>query len=138
MKLAALALLYWALVFVFAFMLGIARVLWVVPEVGEVAATLLELPLVLGASWLVARHLLGRQPLLRPGHAALMGLTAFALLMVSELVLALALGGGAAAGWIARMQTLVGAIGLVGQIGFGLIPWLIVRRVQAQSRQARR
>ncbi len=123
MKLAGLALVYWAPVFAFAFALGILRIVWIAPALGAVAATLVEVPLVVAASWLVARRLLTRNPGMSPQQALAVGLLGFALLMVAELALALMLGWSINR-WLAGMQVPAGAIGLLGQIGFGLIPWL--------------
>jgi hypothetical protein len=56
-----------------------------------------------------------------------MGALAFLLLMASELVLTAAMPGNSPQQWLARMATPAGAIGLGGQIVFGLMPWLLVR-----------
>ena len=52
-----------------------------------------------------------------------MGATAFAILMLLELATALAFGQTVAA-FLSAMTTTPGALGLAGQIGFGLIPVL--------------
>lgn len=118
------ALLYVATVFAAAFALGALRVMLVVPRLGELAAVTLEVPVVLGLSWLVAGRVLRRWPLPRPGQRLAMGGLAFALLMLGETILGVMLFGRTPAGSLAAMATLPGLVGLAGQIGFGLIPAL--------------
>ena len=118
------ALLYVATVFAAAFALGALRVMLVVPRLGELAAVTLEVPVVLGLSWLVAGRVLRRWPLPRPGQRLAMGGLAFALLMLGETILGVTLFGRTLAGILAAMATLPGLVGLAGQIGFGLIPAL--------------
>ena len=57
------ALLYVAAVFAAAFAMGTSRILVLVPRLGELAAVTLEVPVVLGLSWLVAGRVLRRWPL---------------------------------------------------------------------------
>jgi hypothetical protein len=118
------ALVYVATVFAAAFGLGTLRVLLVAPRLGELAAVTLEVPVVLGLSWLVAGRVLRRWPLPRPGQRLAMGGLAFALLMLAETVLGITLFGRTPAGILAAMATLPGLVGLAGQIGFALIPAL--------------
>lgn len=118
------ALLYVAAVFAAAFALGTFRILVLVPRLGELAAVTLEVPVVLGLSWLVAGRVLRRWPLPRPGQRLAMGGLAFALLMLGETILGVMLFGRTPAGILAAMATLPGLVGLAGQIGFGLIPAL--------------
>ena len=119
------ALVYVATVFAAAFGLGTLRVLLVAPRLGELAAVTLEVPVVLGLSWLVAGRVLRRWPLPRPGQRLAMGGLAFALLMLAETVLGITLFGRTPAGILAAMATLPGLVGLAGQIGFALIPALL-------------
>jgi hypothetical protein len=115
------ALAYVLPVFVVAFGLGALRVSLVAPQVGPLAAVALELPLVLALSWMVAGRVLRHWPQSgRQGRLAL-GALAFLILMLLELVTALAFGQSPAA-FLAAMATPPGALGLAGQIGFGLIP----------------
>ena len=46
---------YFLVVFTFAFAMGVLRVLVLVPRMGEVAAVLIEVPLVVAVSWWVCR-----------------------------------------------------------------------------------
>jgi hypothetical protein len=115
------ALAYFALVFVAAFAFGALRVTLIAPQIGALAAVALEVPLILGLSWIVAGRVLGRWPL-TTSEALAMGALAFALLMLAELALAYALSGQPPAAYAATLLTAPGALGLAGQIGFALIP----------------
>jgi hypothetical protein len=120
-----LAVSYWAGMFAFGVVLGTARVLLVAPRVGELAAVAIELPPMLAASWWLARRLTARRRL-AAGAAVAMGALAFALLLASEALLALALGQDLQR-WLATLTTAPGALGLVGQLGFAAMPWLVRR-----------
>jgi hypothetical protein len=113
---------YVAPVFAVAFLLGALRVTFVAPLTGPLLAVALEVPVVLALSWWVAGLVLGHWPL-GPGRRLAMGALAFLLLMLAELATALAFGQ-TAPQFLAAMATAPGALGLAGQIGFGLIPLL--------------
>lgn len=83
----------------------------------------LEVPLILGLSWLVADRVLRRWPL-TTYPALAMGALAFTLLMLAEFALAYALSGQTPPVYAATFLTGPGALGLAGQIGFALIPAL--------------
>ncbi len=67
--------------------------------------------------------MLARHPLATGGAALGMGMLAFALLLGSELALALLLGG-TAQDWLAALARPPGALGLAGQVLFALFPAL--------------
>jgi hypothetical protein len=119
------AVSYWAGVFALGVVLGTARVLWLAPTIGELAAVAAELPLMLAASWWLARRLVAGRAL-TPAEAAAMGALALALLLASEALLAIALGQGLR-GWFAALASPPGALGLAGQLGFAALPWLVSR-----------
>lgn len=127
---------YFALVFALGFALGTVRVLWLAPMLGEVAAVLAELPVMLAASYFTARWLTRRFAIRGAQSADLMGGVAFALLMLAEASLARTLPGtGAGTGiaeWFASLFTVPGIYGLAGQIGFGAMPLLV--RPEGQCR----
>jgi hypothetical protein len=108
-------------VFAVAFVLGALRVTLVAPQVGPLLGVALELPVVLALSWVVAGRVLNRwpQPALLPRLA--LGALAFAVLMLLELATALAFSQ-TPTQFLTAMTTPPGALGLTGQIGFGLIP----------------
>lgn len=82
---------YFAIVFALGFVLGTVRTLLLLPRMGESAAVLIELPIMLAASWWVCGWLLrGRCLSLRERLA--MGVSALILLWIAEALLALLLG----------------------------------------------
>lgn len=112
------ALAYVLPVFAAAFALGALRVGLIAPQIGPFLAVALELPLVLALSWTVAGRVLHRWPRAsRPG----LGLASFLMLILLELATALGFGQSVTQ-FLAAMATPPGALGLAGQIGFGLIP----------------
>ena len=115
------ALVYYVAVFGFAFAMGVARTLVVAPRLGPTAAVLLEIPIVLGVSWLVARRILRGAHFTRWQCAAL-GAIAFALTMASGVALAQAIWDQSSTLWLMSLTTPLGLVGLTGQVLFGLIP----------------
>lgn len=107
-------------VFAAAFVIGAVRVTLVAPRTGPLLAVALEVPLVLALSWVVAGRVLQRWPL-TAGQCLGLAFLSFALLMLLELLTALAFGQ-TTAQFLAGMTTPAGALGLAGQIGFALIP----------------
>lgn len=121
------ALRYFGLIFALGFLLGTVRTLLLAPATGATAAVLIELPVMLGASWLAARPIVARAGL-APGRALGMGALAFLMLMAAEAGLAAGLAGQSPARWAADLLRTPGWIGLAGQLLFGLMPWLAARR----------
>jgi hypothetical protein len=128
------ALAYFAVVFAAAFAFGALRVTLIAPQIGALAAVALEVPLILGLSWLVAGRVLRRWPLSQ-GQALAMGSLAFLFLMLAEFTLAWLLSGQTPAAYAATFVTAPGALGLAGQIGFALIPAL--RAIASKARDRR-
>jgi hypothetical protein len=108
--------------------LGTVRVLWVIPLVGLMPATLLELPIILAASWLAAGWLVRRFGIAGGGEALAVGALAFAILMAAECALAGVLTGQTPAQWLADLRQPHALLGLAGQVVFALMPWWRVRR----------
>ena len=117
------AIAYWAVVFALGFVLGTVRVLWLAPLVGLLPATLIELPVMLGASWLASGWLLRRFGIAGGGEALAAGLLAFALLMAAECALGVGMMGLTVGQWLADFGQPHAAVGLAGQIVFALMPW---------------
>ncbi len=122
------ALTYLAAIFTLAFVFGVFRVSWLVPRVGAVMAVLIEVPLILAVSWSAARAITPRFGIETTRAAMAMGGLACALLLALECALAVLAFGQSAAEWTTGLVTLPGLIGLLGQLGFALIPWAVVRR----------
>ncbi len=107
MRVMAAAAAYWAAIFALGFVLGTVRVLWLAPLVGLLAATALELPVMLAASWWTAGRILRGFGVARGGAALL---------------------GQSLAAWLAGLTAPHALLGLAGQVGFALIPWWRARR----------
>lgn len=117
------ALSYFAAVFALGFVLGTVRTLVLLPRLSELAAVLMELPLMLAASWWLSLRLVARWHVpAKPAHRLAMGGGAFLLLMIAEWVLATLLFGLDSSQWLGRFTSPAGALGLAGQTAFGLIP----------------
>jgi hypothetical protein len=116
-------LTYFAIVFGTGFLLGPIRVLWLVPQVGERYAELMELPIMLLVSLLAARWVVGRmgQGASVRDHLAV-GLTALGLVVLLEITLVLTLRGMSIAGYIAGRDPVAGAAYLITLLVFGLAP----------------
>ncbi len=117
-------LLYFLCVFAIGFALGTIRVLVIIPRLGETAAVLLEVPVLLALAWPVCGVLIRRFALPAGLARALMGGTAFAALMLAEWGLAVTLFGQSSAQHWALYRARPGQIGLVGQMLFALLPLL--------------
>jgi len=117
-----LGALYAACLFLVGFALGTLRVFVIAPLLGDLAAVLIELPVILGLSWVVFGALARRNI---PGVSSArwtVCVTAFLVLMGLESTLAIFVTEGGVTVFLANWLTLPGAIGLVGQIAFALIP----------------
>ena len=126
---------YFSLVFAVGFFLGTIRVLAVVPLLGERAAELLEMPLMLLASFLAARWVVRRFQIPSGARGRLpVGLVALAFLLVAEVLVAVLIRGLSLEGYIASRDPVAGAVYLVSLIAFALMPWLV--RGAASSREA--
>ena len=119
----SLGLRYFAGVFAVGFLLGTIRTLWLAPAIGDLAAVAVELPVMIGASWWWGRRLLARQKLSQAGRAV-MGGSAFLLLMLAEFGLAQAFGRAPGVYW-ASFFTPAGLLGLAGQLVFAALPLFI-------------
>lgn len=128
MRVAMAGAVYWAIVFALGFVLGTLRVLWVAPAIGLLPATMLELPVILTASWFAAGWLIRRFAIASRGEALAAGALAFAILMAAECALASVLTGQSPAQWLAGLRQPHALLGLAGQVVFALMPWWRVWR----------
>lgn len=117
---------YFALVFATGFVLGVLRVTLVVPRLGVRQAELLEMPLMLLASYLAARLCLRRfGPFTKVRRLAL-GMLALLLLVAAELGLTVAMGQGIG-DYLASRDPVSGLAYLVALACFGVLPLLAER-----------
>ncbi len=127
-------LLYYAVVFSLAFVLGVARTLVIPPWLGATAAVLIEVPIIVAVSFVAARYLLRRRPLSQSQRAVMGGL-GFALTMASEALLAGLIREQSIGQWAAELFTPLGMAGLAGQLAFGAMPLLIKPPHHRNNRQ---
>ncbi len=121
-------LAYVAFVFGTGFVLGTVRVLLVVPAVGVRAAELLELPLMVAASWLAARWMVRRFAVTGPGRALRIGLLAGAGLLATEVALGVALRGVGPWQVLTDKDPVSGPAYYASVVLFALLPWLLTGR----------
>lgn len=119
------AFAYFAIVFALGFVLGTVRVLVAEPRIGITAATLIELPVMLSASWLACGWVIRRLALPRRGRWV-MGAVALALLLLGELGVSTLLMGRGLPEHFATYERLPNQIGLAAQLAFAVFP--LVRR----------
>ncbi len=131
MRAFKLGIAYFVVVFAIGFGLGVVRVLWLVPALGERRAELLEIPLMVAACYLVARLLLSRIDFALPQAGALvMGAVALALLLAAELSVVPGLRGLSIAQYFAERDPISGAAYFFSLVIFMLMPWLMVKRAK--------
>jgi hypothetical protein len=121
--------LYFALAFGSGFVLGVIRVLWVVPAVGERLAELIETPImlvviVLSARWVARRFALASTPSTRLG----VGGVALGFLLAAELTMVLWLRGLTMSEYVASRDPLAGTVYLMMLGVFAIMPLLVARR----------
>ena len=122
---------YFALVFTLGFVLGTVRTFFVrdAPSSGRLIGVLIELPIMLWASWFLCRFVVRRFAVASTTAArAAMGGVAFALLLLAELGVGALLFGRTTAEHFSLYRDASYALGLVAQIGFALMPLLQLRR----------
>ena len=115
--------IYFAIVYAIGFLLGTVRVLLLLPVVGETAAVVFEVPVMLVVSWIAARWSSRKfsVPAKLPPRAV-MGVFAFALLILGELAVSSLVFGRSWEGTVAAYQSPGGFLGLLAQLIFALLP----------------
>jgi hypothetical protein len=124
---------YFAIVFAAAFALGVLRVTLLVPAVGALAATCIELPFTLAISWLACAWIVRRLDAPSVTRAVGLGGVAFMLLMGAEATGAILIFKRSLGAHFGAYATAAGALGLAGQVAFGAFPIVQVVRNRAQS-----
>ncbi len=134
MSLVRTAVVYFSAVFALAFCLGVVRTLWVVPAIGARYAELAELPIVVLASFLIARAVLVRFGPLAGRQALGVGFLALLLLISAEIGLTL-LSGRTLADYFGNRDPVSGPAYVLAVLLFALMPFLVAGR-QARARQS--
>ena len=117
---------YFGLVFAVGFALGVWRTLLLVPRLGERWAELLEMPLMVGASYLAARWVVRRFAVRRDARSRLyVGFFALGLMLIAELLMVLLAQRASLAEYVAGRDPISGAIYLLALCLFALMPWLV-------------
>jgi hypothetical protein len=120
-------LAYFGIVLAVGFLFGGIRVLLLAPAFGELAAVIIELPVILAIAWIVCSWLLRNFGV--PAtliHRFTMGGVAFVLLMIAEFALATLLFGNSLSEHLGSYRALHRTLGLAGQMTYGTFP--IVQR----------
>lgn len=114
---------YFGIIFAVGFILGTIRVLVLVPRLGELIGGLIELPIILTASWIICSWSIMRFSVPRIWQSRLtMGIAAFVLLMIAEVFLSILLFGNSINDHFNHYLKLNGILGLIGQIVFAALP----------------
>ena len=121
-------LVYFALVMGAGFLLGMVRVPFLVPRLGERVAELIEMPLMFVVIGLSARFVVKRFALPPTASVRLkVGFLALALAVCAELLLAMALQGQSVRAYIASRDPVSGSVYLTMLGLFAVMPWLLAR-----------
>ena len=123
---------YFAIAFAAGVAMGLVRIVWLMPAIGELTALALELPIILAFSWWLSSWLvrLIRVPA-AAGNRLAMGWTAFALLMLAELIVSVQLAGSGVGEHFMDYLSAPGLLALLGQVAFAFIPVLQLSRPAA-------
>lgn len=120
--------MYFAIVLGTGFVLGILRVPFLVPRIGERWAELAEMPIMAVVIYLAAGYILRRFPRIRsPGRSLAAGFLALALSVCAELGLAVALQDQTLSAFIASRDRVSGSVYLVLLLVFAVMPRLRLR-----------
>lgn len=129
MRALGAGLVYFAAVFAAGFVLGTVRTVFLVPQFGAFMAVLMELPVILAIAWWACGWIIKRVRLPEDfASRAVMGASAFVLLILAEAGLAAALQGQTIRDFAATLILPAGAAGLAGQIIFALFPVIRLNR----------
>ena len=123
------ALVYFALVLGAGFLLGMVRVPFLVPRIGERWAELAEMPIMGVAFFFAAGYVLRQFPAIHlPGRALAVGFLALAFSVSAELGLAVALQNQTLGAYLASRDRVSGSVYLAMLVLFALMPRLLLQR----------
>lgn len=132
MKLPTFPLLYFLLVFAFGFVFGIARALLLEPRVGAAGAELIETPIMITTTYLVAGKLV-RKFTPCPRKALFSGLLALAFLLIAEFAFVLQVRGIPFGDYYESRSPLSLSVYAMSLVAFALMPYAIQRKVSRDS-----
>jgi len=127
MRILKAGILYFAIVFGAGFVLGIIRTLWVIPWVGARMAELMETPVMLAVTIVVAPWIVRRLSVLPTGRLG-MGLVGLGLMLVAEFGLVLSLRGRSIREYFASRDPVSGTVYYLMLGVFAIMPLLAARR----------
>jgi hypothetical protein len=116
---------YFGMVYALGFALGAMREMWLAPRFGGFWPRMVELPVMLAASWFAAWWVVNRYGLETMRERLVMGLSAFGLLMAGEAMVSVFAMERTLAAHLASYASLQGAIGLAAQCAFALFPLFV-------------
>ena len=116
------SLSYLGIVFAAGFLLGIARVVWLAPWLGERHAELLEMPVMLVVAYVASGYVLNRFRLPDAKSAAAVGFIALFLLLALEFTLVLELRGLSVTEYLTSRDPLSGVAYAFSLLVFGALP----------------
>jgi hypothetical protein len=121
--------LYFVLVFGAGFVLGVLRILWVVPRFGTRIAELMEMPIMFVVTILAARWIVRRLAVLpKPSGRLGMGCVGLGLMLVAEFTLVLWLRGLSISEYFATRDPVSGTVYYVMLGVFCIMPLLVAPR----------
>jgi len=124
------SLSYFILVFTAGFVLGVARVLLLVPQIGERYAELLEMPLMLIAIYLAAKFIVYRFPSLPQRSAYLVvGVSALALLLLVEFTVVLGLREISLTTYLTSRDPVSGSAYVASLFVYTLMPFMVAKNL---------
>ena len=128
---------YVTIVFAAGFALGVVRVFWLMPAVGDLAGVAFELPIILTLSWFVCGWLIERfQVPPRLAERASMGGVALVVLLLAEMGVSVLLAGSGLDDLVRAYLSPAGALSALGQLIFALLPVLRLPQVRAAVQTA--
>ena len=128
-------LLYFAIVFGTGFLLGVVRVSFVVPRIGERWAELAEMPVMAATIFFAAGYIFRRFPEIRNKNRSLVaGLLALALAVCAELGLAVVIQNQPLADYLGSRDKVSGSVYLGMLVVFSLMPRLRLAGINCPNR----
>ena len=125
---------YFLLVFAAGFVLGIVRVLLLVPQFGERLAELYEAPLMLIVIILSARFVTRRYPATRRTRYLFSGAVALCILLIAEFSVVLGLRGLTIDAYFATRDPVAGAVYVLLLSIFAVMPWLLGKHAEDEKK----